>query len=75
MTIFSEDREIVRSILDVIASYLASLLETGKPKRMACSIISLVEALSYSPSPTPICREAPSIFRIHQLELSDFVSY
>ena len=56
MTIFSEDTEITRSVLAMIASYLASLLEAGKAKRMASSIISPVEALSYNPSPTPICR-------------------
>ena len=35
MMIFSEDTEIARSILAMIASYSASLLEAGKSKRMA----------------------------------------
>ena len=74
MMIFSEDTEIARSIPTIIASYSASLLEAGKSKCMACFIISPVGALSYSPSPAPVCREAPSTFRVHQLELSDFVS-
>ena len=69
-----EDTEIVRSTPARIASYSASYLEVGKSRRMACFIISLVEALSCNPSPTPAYHKAPSIFRIHQLELSDFVS-
>ena len=40
MMIFSEDTEIARSSSAIIALYLASLLEAGKSKRMACSIIS-----------------------------------
>ena len=75
MMIFSEDTKIARSIPIIIASYSASLLEAGKSKRMACSIISMVGALSCSPSPTFDCRKVPSSFRIHQSELSDFVSY
>ena len=46
MMIFSKDMAIARSILPMIASYSASLLEVGKSKLMACSIISLVGALS-----------------------------
>ena len=74
MMIFSEDTQIVRSILARIASYSALLLDAGKSRCMTCFIISPVGALSYSPSPAPVCREAPSTFRIHQSELSDFVS-
>ena len=74
MMIFSEDMEIARLIPAMIASYSALSLETGKSKRMACSIISLVGALSCSPSPAPVYREAPSTFRVHQPELSGFVS-
>ena len=55
----------VRLIPAMIASYSASLLEAGKSRRMACSIISPVEALSYSPSSTLVCREVPSTFRVH----------
>ena len=71
MIIFSEDMEIARSIPAMIASYSASLLEARKSKRMACSIISLVGALSCSPNLTLLYHEAPSTFRVHQLELSD----
>ena len=55
----------MRSIPAMIASYSASLLEAGKSKHMVCSIISSVEALSYSPSPAPVYRKAPSTFRVH----------
>ena len=65
MMIFSEDTEIVRSSPAIIASYLVSLLEAGKSKRMASSIISPVGASSCSPSPAPVYREGPSTFRIH----------
>ena len=64
----------MRSIPTMIASYSASLLETGKSKRMAYSIISPIEALSCSSSPTPVCREAPSTFGVHQLELYGSIS-
>ena len=70
MMIFSEDTKIARSILAMIALYLASLLEVGKSKCMAYSIISSIRALSCSPSLAPVCSEAPSTFRAHQLELS-----
>ena len=72
MMIFSEDTEI--AILAMIASYSASLLEAEKSKRMAYSIISPVGALICSLNPASVYREAPSTFRVHQLELSDFVS-
>ena len=62
---FSKDTEIARSITTMIASYLASLLEAGKSKRMVCSIISPVLALSCSPSPAPVYCEAPYIFRVY----------
>ena len=75
MMIFSEDTEITRSSPTIIASYWASLLEVGKSKHMAYFIISLVGDLSFNPNPTPVFREAPSTFRVHQPELSDFVSY
>ena len=75
MMIFSKDTEIARSIPAMINSFSASLLETGKSKRMACSIISPVRALGCSPSPAPVCREAPPKFKVHHPELSDFVSY
>ena len=59
-----------RRISYSMTSYLASSLEVGKFRRMAYSITSLVGALSCSPSPTPVCHEAPSAFRVHQPELS-----
>ena len=65
MMIFPEDTEITRSIPVMIASYSTSLLEAGKSKCMACSIISPVEALSYSLNPAPVCHEAPSTFKGH----------
>ena len=74
MIIFSEDMEIVRSIPAMIASYSALLLEARKFKRMACSIISLVGALSCSPRPAPVYRETPSTFRVHQLKLFGSIS-
>ena len=74
MMIFFEDMEIGRSIPAMIASYSASLLEVGKSRRMVCSIIFPFEALSYSPSLSPVCCEAPSTFRVHQPTLSNFVS-
>ena len=54
----------------MITSYSASLLEARKFKCMACSKISPVGALSFSPRPAPVYREAPSTFRVHQSELS-----
>ena len=75
MMILSKDKEIARLSLAIISSYSASLLEARKSKRMACYIISLVGASSCSPSPTPVCREVPSTFKIHQSGLFDFVSY
>ena len=74
MMIFSEDTEIERSIPATIASYSASLLEAMKSRHMACSIISLVKALSCNPSPTLVCHEVPSTFRVYQSELFDFIS-
>ena len=46
MMSFYEDTDFARSILARIASYSISLLDAGKPTRMACSILSLVGALS-----------------------------
>ena len=69
-----EDTEIARLIPARIASYSTSLLEAERSRLMIYSIISVVGALSCSPSPAPVCCEAPSTFRIHQLELFDFIS-
>ena len=74
MMIFSEDMEIARSSLAMITSYSASLLEAGKFNRMACSMTSPVGALSCSSRPVPVCREAPSTFRVHQPELFGSIS-
>ena len=65
MIIFSKDTEIERSITAMMASYSASLLEVEKSKRMACSIISLVEALSYSLKLASVYRKEPSTFKVH----------
>ena len=75
MMIFSEDTEITRSSPTIIALYSASLLEAGKSKHMAYFIISPVGDLSCNPNLDPVYRKATSTFRVHQLELSDFVSY
>ena len=63
MMIFSEDIDIMRSILARFSSYLVSLLDTGKYSRMACSIFSPVGALSCNPA--PVYREVSSTLRIH----------
>ena len=57
MMIFSEDTEIVRSILTRIASYFASLLDAGKSNYIACSILSLVGTLSCKPTPASVFRK------------------
>ena len=74
MTIFSENTEIARLSLAMIAPYLASLLEALKFRRMAYSMTSPVGALSCSPRSAPVYSEAPSAFRVHQFELSGSVS-
>ena len=75
MMIFSEDIDVARSILAMIASYTISLLEAGKSRRMACSILSPVGALSCRPTPTPVFREALFTLRIHQPLLLESASY
>ena len=74
MMSFSEDTEIARSTPTMIVSYSASLLEARKSKFMAYYIISPIKPLSCSPSPAPFCHEAPSTFRVHQLEPSGSIS-
>ena len=69
MMIFSKDMKISRSILARIASYSASLLDVGNSNRIAYSILSRIGALSCKPTPTPVCRKAPSTLRIHQSAL------
>ena len=49
MMIFFVDMEIARSISARIASYSTSLLDAGKSNCIACSILSLVRALSCKP--------------------------
>ena len=75
MIIFFEDTKIARSILAMMSSYSASLFETKKSKHMACFIISPIGALSCSPRPAPVCHEAPSTFRVHQLDPSGSIYY
>ena len=55
MKIFSEDMEIARSSPAMMASYLDSLLEADKLKRMASSMTSPVGTLSCNPRPAPVC--------------------
>ena len=54
MMSFYEDTDFTRSILVRIASYSISLLDAGKSSRIACSIFSLVGALSCKPTPAPV---------------------
>ena len=75
MMIFSKDMEFARSIMAKIASYSVSLLDAGKPSRMASYILFTVRALSVKPTPTFICREAPSTLRIHQSVLLGSTSW
>ena len=74
MMIFSKDTDIARSSPAMIASYSASLLEVEKFRLMACSITSLIGALSWSPTLDPVCHEVPSTFRVHQPKLSGSIS-
>ena len=50
----------------IMDSYSDSLLEALKPKRTACSILSLVGEVNYSSMSAPDCLEAPSMQRVHQ---------
>ena len=74
MMIFSKNTEIASSSPAMITAYSASLLEAGKFNHMACSMTSPVGDLSCNPRPVPVCREAPSTFRVHQPELSGSIS-
>ena len=74
MIIFSKDTKIARSILSMMASYSALLLEAEKSKRMAYFIISPIGALSCSPRLAPVCHKTPSTFRVHQSDSSDSIS-
>ena len=51
MMSFSKDTDFARLTSARIASYLVSLLDEGKSSFMACSILSLVGALSYKLTP------------------------
>ena len=51
------------------ASYSDSLLEASKPKRTACSILSLAGEVNCRPMPAIDCLEAPSTQRVHQPSL------
>ena len=50
----------------IMALYSDSLLEALKPKRTACSILSLVREVNCSSMSTLNCLEAPSTQRVHQ---------
>ena len=67
MISFSEDIDFARSIPARIASYSVSLLDVGKPSRMAYSILSPIGALSYKPTPGPVSQASSSTLRIHHL--------
>ena len=54
MMSFSEHTDFTRSIFTMIVSYSVSLLNTRKPSRMACSIISLIRALSFKSTLAPV---------------------
>ena len=66
MMSFYDDKDFVRSTPAKIASYSVTLLDVGKPNRMAYSIIFPVGALSCKPNPALIWREAPYTLRIYQ---------
>ena len=51
MMSFSEDTDFARSTPTRIASYSVSLLDKGKPSRMAYSMLSPVGVLSCKPTP------------------------
>ena len=69
MMVFYKDTKITRFIPARNASYSTSLLDARKPNRLTGSILSPVGALSCKPTPTLVCREAPSTVRIHQSAL------
>ena len=50
----------------IMDSYSDSLLEALKPKRTACSILSLVGEVNYSSMSALDCLEAPSMQRVHK---------
>ena len=74
MMSFYEDTDFARLTPARIASYLVSLLDMGKPNPMACSILSLVGALSCKPTPAPVWGEVSSTLRIHQPVLFGSIS-
>ena len=59
----------VSSIPARMTSNSDSLLEALKPKRIACSIFSMVGDLSCRPTPALVCRDAPSTLRVHRFKL------
>ena len=74
MMSFSKDTDFARSTPTRIALYSVSLLDKGKPSRVAYSMLSLVGVLSCKPTPALLWQEAPSTLRIHQLALSGSIS-
>ena len=54
-----------------IASYLASLLEVGKPSRITCSSSSPVGDCKIRPTPTLEALDAPSTWSIHHSSLGE----
>ena len=58
-----------------IASYLTSLLEAGKPSRIACSSYSLVGDCKIRPILEPEALDAPSTWRTHYPSSGDSVRW
>ena len=54
------------SIPAIMALYSDSL-DALKPRRTACSILSPVRQVNYSPMPAPDCLDAPLMQRVHHL--------
>ena len=57
MMSFYKDTDFARSTPTKNASYSVSLLDAGKSSHMAYSILSLVGALSYKPTPASVWQE------------------
>ena len=66
MMCFSEDTDFIRLTPTRIVLYSVSFFYVGEPNCMACSILSLTEALSCRPTKAPVWQEASSMLRIHQ---------
>ena len=70
----SDDIAAANSIPTRMASYSDSLFEVLKPSWIACSILSPPRDFNYRPKPAPVCQDASSTLRVHQLELLGHLS-